>query len=516
MKKGTRIGLVSLLLALGFAITAQAELTVTEIMSQSIHSGSTDSDWWELTNTGKASVNLAGYSWDDDHQIPGQNIFGDITIGPGKSIILYELTNDPGDAWKVDWDLGPEVAVYGPSWFGGGFSSFGAADGAFVFNPSGQLIASASYIDRMPGSSNAWDTNGKYLGISAPGVDGAYRSDNPNPDTASPGYAKAGAVDAPTEFIYWSDKNIGKIQRANRNGGQIEEILTSADGLAEPRGLAIDLTNEKMYWADGKRATIQRANLDGSDIEVLYSGFLFPTDIALDLKHGKIYFSDTGVSKILRANIDGSGPIEEFLTGLGTPYYIELDLIGNMLYWSDLQNTYIRRKSLDGDQPAEDFITGLTYVRDIAVDTFGGRIFWGDRGASTIQRMNLDGTGPIETLYGPWNGLDRPHGLALDIDEGKIYWTDTRTYSVHRGDMNGSGPLESIATGLDGPWSIGMILPKPDSDKDGFVDFADFARFAQGWLSEDCGFCRGADYNSDNIVNPADLQIFADQWLATP
>jgi low density lipoprotein receptor-related protein 5/6 len=214
--------------------------------------------------------------------------------------------------------------------------------------------------------------------------------------------------------------------------------------------------------------------------------------------------------------MDGSGPVEDVVSGIGQPYYLYVDLIDSRLYWADLQNTYIRRMSLDGQGIVEDFITGLTYVRDIALDTKGGKIYWGDRGASTIQSMRLDGSEVITTLYGPWDGLDRPHGLALDVDAGKIYWTDTRTMAVHRGDMDGTGPLESIATGLDGPWSIGMILPQPDSDFDGLIDFSEFARFAQNWLDADCSFCHGADYNTDNNVTSSDLQIFADQWLASP
>ena len=47
---------------------ANAELVITEIMSQSNHQSPTEGDWWELTNTGPAAINLLGYSWDDDHQ----------------------------------------------------------------------------------------------------------------------------------------------------------------------------------------------------------------------------------------------------------------------------------------------------------------------------------------------------------------------------------------------------------------------------------------------------------------
>ena len=40
-------------------------------------------------------------------------------------------------------------------------------------------------------------------------------------------------------------------------------------GLDMPRGLALDLGAGKMYWIDQGTDKIQRANLDGSDVEDL-------------------------------------------------------------------------------------------------------------------------------------------------------------------------------------------------------------------------------------------------------
>ncbi len=494
----------------------RAELVVTEIMSQSSHNGATDCDWWELTNTGPVAVNLQGYSWDDNDPIVGQNAFESIVVEPGQSAIFRDYVDTSDGAWRRDWDLADDVAVYDPDSFGGTFSALGSQDGIYVFDTAGRIVASASYVERIRGYSNAWDTAGKYLGVSLNGLYGAYRSENSDPDVASPGYAEPGAIDRPKRWIYWSDKNAVKIQRGNRDGGQIEDVLTIADGLVEPRGLAIDLPKEKMYWADGVRGTIQRADLDGTDMEGLATGLLFPTDIALDLKNRLIYFSDTGVSKIRRMRMDGSGPIEDVVNGAGQPYYLEIDLIDNRLYWGDFENTYIRRMRLDGNGMVEDFVTGLVHVRDIVVDHEDDMLYWGDRGSHSIQRTSLDGTGVIETLYGFYDGLDRPHGLALDAQDRKLYWTDTTTNAVYRGALDGSAPLQSIATGLDGPWSIGLILPKPDSDRDGDVDLADFARFASEWLTEGCDFCTGADYTNDRRVGPRDLQVFSEQWLSGP
>ncbi|MBN2272407.1 MAG: hypothetical protein JXN61_17480, partial [Sedimentisphaerales bacterium] len=361
-------------------------------------------------------------------------------------------------AWRSDWGLGESgVNVYDTSYFSGGFSSLGSSDAVFLYDASDAFVTSATYPSHTDGFSNEWAADGTFLGSSVVGENGAYQSVNTSPDVGSPGYAlEKEPCSSSGRMLYWTDKDSAKIQRMNLDSGCIEDILTSADGLVEPRGLAIDIAAEKMYWTDGQNRVIHRSELDGCGKVELVTGLSFPADMAIDTDSGKIYFADTGLSRIRRVNLDGSGPIEDIVTGVGQPYYIELDLTNSRIYWGDLQNTVIHRANLDGTG-AEDFITGLNYVRDMRLDLTAGKIYWGDRGSSKIQRANLDGTGGIEDLYGPADGLDRPHGLLLDTAAGKIYWTDTVTSAVHRGNMDGSGAVEDLATGLNGPWALAMV-----------------------------------------------------------
>ena len=67
--------------------------------------------------------------------------------------------------------------------------------------------------------------------------------------------------------MYWTDVGTHKIQRANLDGSNIEDLITT--GLIYPQGIALDLSKGKMYWTDGGTDKIQRANLDGSNIEDL-------------------------------------------------------------------------------------------------------------------------------------------------------------------------------------------------------------------------------------------------------
>ena len=458
MSKRNRVVILLILAGSCFIATANAELVITEIMSQSAHNSPTDCDWWELTNTGDSYVDLTGYSWDDDHQRPGRNVFASITISPSESIIIRDTVTAPGDPWKDDWGLGGEVNVYDPGYFSGGFSGLGSSDGVFLYDTDDVPVTSATYPSRTAGFSNEWAENGTSLGLSVVGENGAYASVNASPDVASPGHTvRSQPCSSSGRMIYWTDKDTAKIQRMNLDSRCVEDILTSADGLLNPRGLAIDLPAEKMYWADSTTGVIHRSALDGSGDVQLVTGLSVPADIALDTGSGKIYFAETGSSRIRRVNLDGSGPIEDVVTGLGQPYYIELDLTNSRIYWSDAENSVIYRANLDGTG-GEVFITGLNHVRDIALDLSAGKIYWGDRGSSKIQRANLDAPGAVEDLFGPADGLDRPHGLLLDPNENKIYWTDTVTSAVHRGNTDGSGSLEDLATGLNGPWALAIVM----------------------------------------------------------
>ena len=84
--------------------------------------------------------------------------------------------------------------------------------------------------------------------------------------------------------MYWAHDSPDKIQRANLDGSNIEDLITSDTGLRGPRSITLDLTEEKIYWADRSTRKIQCANLDGSNIhDLVTTGLRHPDSIALDL-----------------------------------------------------------------------------------------------------------------------------------------------------------------------------------------------------------------------------------------
>ena len=80
--------------------------------------------------------------------------------------------------------------------------------------------------------------------------------------------------------IYWLERNGGggKLQRANLDGSNIQQVKTFASGV--PSSLAIDSSDNKIYWtrSTGK---IQRSNLGGKFTTDIVSGLMGPGSIAL-------------------------------------------------------------------------------------------------------------------------------------------------------------------------------------------------------------------------------------------
>ncbi len=266
------------------------------------------------------------------------------------------------------------------------------------------------------------------------------------------------------EYVYWTDKDRATIQ-VRWPFGDAPDVLTPADGLIDPRGIALNVADNWMYWADNGTNKIRRARLDGSEPQDVATDLGFPADLALDLDAGKIYWADHDLNEIRRANLDGSSP-QAVWTGIVQPYYLALDPAQGKVYWSDFDSPTIHRANMNGSGGVEDldFLTGLGRVRDLALDPAAGKIYWADRDTSKVQRANLDGSGGIEDLYTAADGLDRPHGLVLDRGHGTIYWTDTGTHKVMRGSTDGSSAalVRNPDASSSEPWGVALGILQLD------------------------------------------------------
>ena len=213
------------------------------------------------------------------------------------------------------------------------------------------------------------------------------------------------AEGAPGDKLYWSDSAAGKIQRADLDGNNVEDILT---GLPGPGDLAIDSNAGKMYWVSP--LGIRRANLDGTGLEDAVTG-VPAFRIALDPIRSKVYWTELG-ERIRRANYDGTD-VEDLVTtdfDFAGPFGIAVDAPKGILYWSD--TVVIKQANLDGTGAALARNTG--FVGSIALS--GQALVWADH--FPIQTVGCD-SATIEPVGASANA---PQGMVAGPDG--IYWAD--------------------------------------------------------------------------------------------
>jgi sugar lactone lactonase YvrE len=257
---------------------------------------------------------------------------------------------------------------------------------------------------------------------------------------------QAGSVDK----IYWADMGTAKIQRADLDGTNVEDLVSS--GLSSPAGIALDASAGKMYWTDAVTDKIQRANLDGSGVEDLVSsGLEMAYGIALDVPAGKMYWTDWGLGTIRRADLDGSDT-EVLITGLQTLDGITVDVSAGKMYWASVMAGKIQRADLDGSDVEDLIYSAGTTPAMVALDLSGGKMYWTDYMGGKIRRADLDGS-DVEDLI--TSGLVYPAGITLDVSAGKMYWTNQGTAKIQRADLDGSNVVD-LVTGLGNP--AGTVL----------------------------------------------------------
>ncbi len=141
------------------------------------------------------------------------------------------------------------------------------------------------------------------------------------------------ALDVGAGEMYWTLRfGVDKIQRATLAGDGVTDLLTAADGLIDPRGIALDLADDMMYWVDNGDNTINRAAMavDPVVTTLVDTELMVPLFIALDVFDRKMYWTDAGNHTIKRAAMDVN-PVVTILVdgpndGLDIPVGIALDV----------------------------------------------------------------------------------------------------------------------------------------------------------------------------------------------
>ena len=282
---------------------------------------------------------------------------------------------------------------------------------------------------------------------------------------------KADAV--PAIEMYWTQDGTttNKIQRANPNGSPVVVTDVVTTGLDAPSGIAVDASGLKMYWTDVGTDKIKRADLDGGNVENPLSSLDDPRGIALDVAGGRMYWTESGTNKGIRsADLDGGNKQNLVTTQINQPWGIALDVAGGKVYWTDVGNDEIKRADLNGNNP-QVLISVPHDPRGIALDIAAGKMYWTEDGTTNkIRRANLNGSSPEDVVS---TGLDAPSGIAVDAVGGKVYWTDTGTKKIRRKDLTGGSPEDLVTTDdlpigialylYDAPAPVGGIAELPDA-----------------------------------------------------
>ncbi len=156
-KRTLFIASAALLLA-SLSATAQAGMRITE-WAYSAGSG----EFVEFTNVTNAPIDMTGWSFDDDSQLPGVfslSAFG--TVGPGESVLITEST---AADFRAAWSLPAPVKVIGDV-----FNNLGRNDEINLFDGN-TLVDRLTYGDQtFPGTIRTQNISGNPITLDALGA----------------------------------------------------------------------------------------------------------------------------------------------------------------------------------------------------------------------------------------------------------------------------------------------------------------------------------------------------------
>lgn len=149
-------------LAYGYDVAENAGIHITEFMYQGA-----GGEFVEFTNTGTQAVDMAGWSFDDDHAVPGAFDLGAFgVVQPGESVVLTET---PAEDFRADWGLSGEVRIIGDLGLASG-NNLSRNDQIHLFDADGALQDELDYGDQTyPGTIRTQNASGQttcgFLGL---------------------------------------------------------------------------------------------------------------------------------------------------------------------------------------------------------------------------------------------------------------------------------------------------------------------------------------------------------------
>lgn len=147
-------------------------IAILAIHTQAAHSSMYITEWayqgnggefMEFTNTGSTSVDMTGWSFDDNTQTPGSVSLSDFgLVAPGESVILADLT---AAAFRTEWGLPASVKV-----IGGNTQNLGRADEINLYNSANARVDWLTYDDQTLGGPRTNTSSGNPKTVAAVGA----------------------------------------------------------------------------------------------------------------------------------------------------------------------------------------------------------------------------------------------------------------------------------------------------------------------------------------------------------
>jgi predicted extracellular nuclease len=182
------------------AHSASAALVISEV--DSAGSGSSSgyaADWFELTNTGTAAVDLSGYKMDDSHNSfsAAVALTGPASIAAGQSIVFIESTGTTAAAVDALFEAAwfgkaiPATLTLG-SYSGGSVGLSQSGDAVNIYDSTGHIVSNVVF-GTAPSNGATFDNTAGLTGsigqTSIAGTHGAFTTANgeigsPGVDTA--------------------------------------------------------------------------------------------------------------------------------------------------------------------------------------------------------------------------------------------------------------------------------------------------------------------------------------------
>ena len=185
--RSTLVAALAAMVFAGLSGAAQAGICITEVHPSGSGNSTYQADWFELTNTGAAAVDITGWKFDDSSNLFSSAVAlrGVTSISPGESVVFAESnasgTNDAGIMTNFinAWFNGSAPSGFNLGFYGGsGVGLSTTSDAVNVFDAGGVSITGVTFGASTSGISfdNQACLTGAISTLSAVGVNGAFNS----------------------------------------------------------------------------------------------------------------------------------------------------------------------------------------------------------------------------------------------------------------------------------------------------------------------------------------------------